>query len=157
VVAWLTNYALHEDFGGVFGVMEDDNLTARGEVEGSFVAESPFEQGLGVAEFGNNEVIGVVESWDHAGAEYVEGLKDEVVQDQYDRNGENDPRKDRAYQTSEAASNGAEGGRLFGLGRGRFRGFGREDAWQLVGRRGRFGARRWSVERVLLGLRGLAW
>ena len=109
VVAREADDALNEDFAGVFGVVEDNNFATGWQVE-VVAAERATDQGLGVANLGDNQVVAVVQGVDHAGAEYVVGLKDKVVQYEHHRDREDDPGKNSGQHTAEAAGNAGESG-----------------------------------------------
>lgn len=101
--------ALHEDARCVLGKAKDDNL-ATGRYVFFVLAEHAFDEALSVTKFGYDQIIGVVQRGDHAGADYVIGLKYKIVQYQYDCNGKNNPRKYRPEDGGEAAGNRGYGG-----------------------------------------------
>lgn len=83
---------LHKYPRGIFGEMEDDDFAAGWNV-GLVLAEGPGQGRLSIADFGDNEVVRVMEVRDHTSADDVVGLKNKVVQNKHNRDRENDPRK----------------------------------------------------------------
>ncbi len=145
-----TDDPLNEDAGGIFGEMEYDNLTARGNVL-HILTERALDGGLGIADFRNDEVIGVAEVWHHAGADDVVSLEHKIVQYEYNGNREDYPREDRSKNSGKAMGYSGNDSTSLGGGLG-VRG-GVSEQLSKVGRLlldGRLigGSRRWRLRRV---------
>ena len=141
---------LNEDARGIFGEMEYDYLSARGNVL-HILTERALDGGLGIADFRNDEVIGVAEVWHHAGADDVVSLEHKIVQYEYNGNREDYPREDRSKNSGKAMGDSGNdstslGGRL-GVGGGVSEQLSQVGRLLLDGRL-RGGSRRWRRRRV---------